>query len=110
MNRAERRRLGIKKPDPVRQMKDSDIEAIRQKSYKEGCQEALFLLLSIPVMVIHDKYGKLMKKEGREERFANEIINLYQLYQQGYVDTKDLEQCLWEEAGMRIDRSKNDEH
>lgn len=106
MNRAERRRLGIKKPDPVRQMKYSDIEAIRQQALKEGCQQALFLMLAIPVMVIHDKYGKLNRKEGREERFANEVIKLYQLYEQGYVDIKDLQQCLWEEAGLRAENFK----
>lgn len=106
MNRAERRRLGIKKPDPVRQMKDSDIEAIRQQALKEGCQQALFLMLAIPVMVVHDKFGQLMKKEGREERFAEEVIKLYQLYENGYVDIKDLQQCLWEEAGLRAENLK----
>ena len=106
MNRAERRRLGVKQSDPVRYMKDSEIEAIRQKALKEGCQQALFLMLAIPVMVIHDKYGTLNRKIGREERFANEVIKLYQLYEQGYVDIKDLEQCLWEEAGLRIEDLK----
>ena len=106
MNRAERRRLGIKKPEAVRQMRDSDIEAIRQKALKEGCQQALFLMLALPVMVIHDKYGQFRKKEGREERFAEEIIKLYQLYEQGYVDIKDLQQCLWEEAGLRAENLK----
>lgn len=106
MNRAERRRLGIKKPEAVWQMRDSDIEAIRQQSLKEGCQQALFLMLAIPIMVIHDKFGQLMKKEGREERFAEEVIKLYQLYEQGYVDIKDLQQCLWEEAGLRAENLK----
>ena len=106
MNRAERRRLGIKKPEPVRQMRECDIAAMRQQALKEGCQQALFLMLAIPVMVIHDKYGKLNRKEGREERFANEVIKLYQLYEQGYVDIKDLQQCLWEEAGLRAENLK----
>ena len=106
MNRAERRRLGVKQSDPVRYMKDSEIEAIRQQALKEGCQQALFLMLAIPVMVIHDKYGILNRKVGREERFADEVIKLYQLYEQGYVDIKDLEQCLWEEAGLRIEDLK----
>ena len=106
MNRAERRRLGVKQSDPVRYMKDSEIEAIRQQALKEGCQQALFLMLAIPVMVIHDKYGTFNRKAGREERFANEVIKLYQLYEQGYVDIKDLQQCLWEEAGLRAENLK----
>ena len=45
---------------------------------KAGAMERLFEeLIAIPVMVIHDHFAALMKKDGREERFAEMCLELY---------------------------------
>lgn len=112
MNRAERRRrqkqgLPIVK-EPVVNMKVSDIQQIKTQATNTAADTAFFLMLAIPVMVIHDKYPQLMRREvdgkSRAERFADLCLDLYDSFNKGYVTLDDLSQCLWEEAGIKIER------
>mgnify|MGYP003532873029 CR=1 FL=1 len=106
MNRQERRKLakqGQHVPcEPVINLKASDIEKIKLDAVNEAVDKAFLLSLAIPVMIIHDKFGELMKKDGREQRFAEHCLKLYEMYQEGYVTIEDLHQCLYEETGMKI--------
>lgn len=63
-------------------------------------------LIAIPVMVIHDHFGELMKKAGREERFAEMCLDLFDTVEKGLVTPQELRQCLFEEAGVRISRNR----
>lgn len=102
------------KKDPVRMVKQSELDRLcREAVAKEAAKlaekaktealERLFLqLISIPVMVIHDHFGVLMKKEGREERFAELCLDLFDTVEKGYVTPQELMKCLKEETGMRI--------
>ena len=74
MNRAERRRQG-KNKDAVYNMKRSDIQRIKDQSTESAARIAFKLLLGIPVMVFHDKFGQLIKKEvGDEESWHPYIV------------------------------------
>lgn len=110
MNRAERRRrakqgLPVNK-EPVINVKASDIQAIKQQATSSAADTAFFLMLAIPVMVIHDKYPQLMRREvdgkPRAERFADLCLDLYDSFNRGYVTLDDLADCLWEEAGIKL--------
>lgn len=112
MNRAERRRrqkqgLPIVK-EPVLNMKVSDIQQIKTQATNTAADTAFFLMLAIPVMVIHDKYPQLMRREvdgkPRVERFADLCLDLYDSFNKGYVTLDDLSQCLWEEAGIKLEK------
>ena len=106
MNREERRKLakqGVKvKSDPVINLKSSDIEAMKIEATKKAADTAFFLSLAIPVMIIHDKFGQLMKKDGREQRFTELCLDLYDSYLKGYVDIEDLHKCLELETGIKV--------
>lgn len=112
MNRAERRRLekeGKNVPaEPVINMKSSDVHKIKADATKSAADIAFFLMLAIPVMVLHDKYSLLMKRtvdgKSREERFADLCLDLYDSFEKGYVTLDDLHECLWEEAGIKLER------
>ena len=79
---------------------------MKKQAATTAIDTAFFLMLSIPVMVIHDKYSKIMKKnvggKSREERFADLCIDLYDSLSKGYVTLDDLAECLWEEAGIKL--------
>ena len=107
MNRAERRRLGIKTKDPVINIKQSDIDRIKYESANEAAEMAFFMMLAIPTMVIHDHFGDLMRREGREQNFIKWCLNTYECFGQGLVSLEDLEQCLYEEAGLRMANLKS---
>lgn len=109
MNRAERRRHAKNlKPEPVINIKPSDIRKIKKKASEDAANLAFFLMIAIPVMVLHDKYSLLMKKvvngKSREERFAELCLDLYDSFEKGYVTIDDLHKCLWEEVGIKIER------
>lgn len=103
MNRAERRAKGIKTKEPIINIKVSEIEQIKADAVEKACQKAFFLMLAIPTMVIHDMFGDLMKRDGREEKFANLVLELYDTYQKGYVSFDELKQCLAQETGLRME-------
>lgn len=110
MNRAERRKrakLGLPiKKEPVINIKASDVQNMKKQATDEAADIAFFLMLAIPVMVIHDKYSQIMRRvvdgKSREERFADLCIDLYDGFEKGYVTLDDLAECLWEEAGIKL--------
>ena len=92
-------------------LKDLCSQAVKQEAEKlaahaknEAVSRLFEELIAIPVMVIHDHFGELMKKDGREERFAEMCLELYDTVEKGYVTPAELRQCLFEEAGVRFRR------
>lgn len=112
MNRSERRRRqkqGLPTvKEPILNIKASDIQRIKKNATDTAADTAFFLMLAIPVMVIHDKYPQIMKRvvdgKQREERFADLCLDLYDSFSKGYVTLDDLTECLWEEAGIKLER------
>ena len=78
MNRAERRRAkkaGIPvKKEPVVNIKAADVQKIKQDASKEAADKAFLLMLGLPVMVLHDKFGF---GPVRCERFTDAVLELY---------------------------------
>lgn len=90
-------------------LKDLCAQAVQQEAAKlathaknEAVSRLFEELIAIPVMVIHDHFGELMKKDGREERFAEMCLELYDTVEKGFVTPAELRQCLFEEAGVRF--------
>lgn len=103
MNRQERRRLGIKRKDPMISIKQSDIDRMKEEATEKGCKLAFGLMLAVPAMVIHDHYGELMKKEGRVEKFVDLCMEEYKCYEEGYITLEELAKCLKDEANIEVD-------
>lgn len=103
MNRQERRRLGIKRKDPMISIKQSDIDRMKEEATEKGCKLAFGLMLAVPAMVIHDHYGELMKKDGRVSRFVDLCMEQYKCYEEGYITLEELAKCLKDEAGVEIE-------
>lgn len=106
MNRAERRKLGLKNKEAVINIKRSDIDKIKKDASKESIELAFKLMLAIPVMVLHKNYGKITKLnvdgKSREERFADLCLQLWDDFNANKVSLNDLEECLWELAGIKL--------
>lgn len=56
-------------------IKQSDVNAMKQEATKKGCELAFNLMLAIPAMVIHDKFGSLMMayKKGYETGYMDRV-------------------------------------
>lgn len=79
------------------------IEQMKKAQQREAVDKAFVLFLGLPVMVIHDYYGKLNKKDGREERFLNLVIEQYYAWRDGYISLDDVRKCLKDECGLEIE-------
>ena len=108
MNRAERRREGVKNTEKIYTLNESQIKRLKNDAVKEAIDTAFIYMLGLPVMIIHDKYPQLMKKfvdgKGREERFTDLLLDLYDSVNKGYVSFEDLTQCLKDECGIEIEQ------
>lgn len=109
MNRAERRKAEKKgqviPKEPVINIKSSDVQQIKKNAAKDAADTAFLLMLSIPMSVLHDKHGW---GKVRCERFIDQVLDLYDSFEKDYVTLDDLEKCLWEEGGIKIERSSKD--
>lgn len=103
MNRAERRRLqkqGKKvKSEPVINIKSSDVQNIKEKATSEAVNKAFLMMLGLPVLVLRDKWGF---GKVRSERFIDQVLEIYEAFDKGYLTLDDIHDVLWEEAGVKI--------
>ena len=104
MNRAERRRQGKvnAKADKTWNINKKQLMQIKKAASDIAVEEAFTLMMAIPVMVIHDHYPKIMKREGRERTFLELCYDLYDTYSQGYVTLEELQDCIAKECGFSI--------
>lgn len=105
MGRAEHRRA-MRIKNPAYTLTQKQIDRIKEEAVSEASDRAFILMLAIPVMVLHDKYGQLMRKDGREERFAELCLDLYDSFEKGYVTLDDLKNTLQEETGMILEKDR----
>lgn len=103
MNRAERRRRGIKNKEPVLNVKVSDISKIKENAVNQAADTAFVMMITIPLMVLRDKYGFGKK---RLEVFSDYVLDLYESFDKGYITFDDLKETLKEEAGIEFKTGK----
>lgn len=103
MNRAERRRAKkagrMAEQEPVINIKAADVKKIKQEASKNAANTAFLLMLGFPVMAVHDKHGW---GRIRCERLVNEILDLYDSFDKGYITLEDIYLTLKEEIGITI--------
>ena len=121
MNRAERRRA--EKSDVKKKVKTynfteeqlrkviydgvkKEVDNIKAQAIAEASNTAFFLMLSIPVMVLHDKHWEKTAKR-KCPIFIDQCIDLYESFNEGYVTLEELKKCLEEESGIKLERSDN---
>lgn len=56
-------------------------------------------MLGLPLMVLHDKWGF---GKVRGERFIEQVLDLYNSFEKGYLSLDDIHNCLWEEGGIKL--------
>lgn len=107
VKRAEQRRLErAASKNPTYTLNKLQIDKIKKDALNEATDRAFILMIGLPVWVLHNNYPQLMKKEvdgkGREERFTDLLIDLYDSFQKGYLSLDDIFNTLKEEAGVDI--------
>lgn len=112
MGRAEIRRKerDKEKTNRVYNYTQKDLNRIKSEMVEIVASEFLEAVFGISIMVLHDRFGQLMKKEVngkcREERFFDYCIDLYDSFEKGYLTLDDIRKTLEEECGARFRREK----
>lgn len=110
MNRAEYRRQAKEAVKKEKQfnLRMSDIEQLRNKMRDEAVVQAsntaFILLLSLPLIVLRDKYGFGKK---RLEDFQEELLKQYECFSEGRITLDELKQVITDETGMQIKTEKD---
>lgn len=108
MNRAERRKrakLGLPAVnEPVINVKKSDITRMRQEDTEKAIDIAMVLLLSIPIKVMHDKYGWGMRK--RLPELSDALIDEYQAFVEGDMTLEEYRELVYEYCGVKFQENK----
>ena len=106
MNRAERRKLGVKNKEAVINIKRADIEQIKKDARDEALEIAFKLMLAIPVKVLSENYGKITKLnvdgKSREERFTDLCLKIWDDFNADKVSINDLQDILTDKCGIQF--------
>lgn len=95
MNRATRRRLGITEKPKTRVLTEDQIRQMKN----EAVNDAFKMLLSIPVLVLHDKFGY---GHTRLDRFIHYAMSWVKDIQNGVVSIQEVVALCEEETGLKI--------
>lgn len=82
-----------KKKNPVIHLKQSDVKRMKEEATNDGLKYAIILFFS----VMRDKEGYGIK---RLKRIFDEVTELADSINKGYVNWKDLEEVLLDEADI----------
>lgn len=99
MNRAERRRSAVQQKPKTYVLTEDQITKIKN----DAVSEAILALLTIPVIVLHDKFGF---GQIRLDRFTHYCFGWLNSVQSGEVSLSELQKISEAEAGFKIMRRK----
>lgn len=97
MNRKQRRAAGIKGKDPARMMKQSDIDQIRQQAQLDASADALALLFSLVIRVMHERYGWGRKRLGD---LCEALTDEYSAIDESTMSLRDYQKYVYEMTGI----------
>lgn len=101
MKRAEIRRVHREqgKNSKIYHMTAAQIQSLKEEATKDAAGQAFVLMMGLPLIVLHDKFGYGRK---RLQRFGDELMNQYESFDEGYITLNDLLETIEEETGIKI--------
>lgn len=82
----------------------SELEKAYQDGVNEGVNQAMILLLTLPLEVLMDFYWKKSYAKKIPE-FTQHVLDYYVAWQNGELDLEELKKDLWEYGGVRLEIS-----
>ena len=81
---------------------DREFKNIRETVMNDAVVAAVKVTLMIPLKILKDKYWKKSHKR-RLRKFAEELAEMFEGWQDGRVNLHAVQQELWDEDGVRFD-------
>ena len=86
------------------QLTEEQIQILKQEATK-AVNEAMILLLTLPLEVLMDHYWQKTYDKKIPE-FTNYVLEYYEKWQNGELDMDKLKQDLWEFGGVKLERKE----
>ena len=104
MTRAELRRAAREKSKKTKtyNLTEDQIKLIKQEATTKACNEAMVLLLTLPLEVLMDYYWQ-KTYESRIPEFTEHVLDYYEQWQNGELDMDKLKEDLWKYGGVRLE-------
>jgi hypothetical protein len=100
MNRAERRRRKLSAAAPKTYVLTEDqITKMKQDAAREATRRAFLMFMSIPVMVLHDKFGFGKQRLGK---FMDYAVMWYESVHDNETQLMELVKVAGDECGVRV--------
>lgn len=103
MGRAELRRIQKEneKQTKTYTLTQEQMDELYNKALKEAVKKAFFLMLAIPLeILITEEYWMQSAKE-KMPKFMDEVLYLYNAYEEGSISIEEMEMDLWDFAGIK---------
>lgn len=84
----------------------SELKKAYQDGINEGVNQAMILLLTLPLEVLMNFYWTKSYAKKIPE-FTQHVLDYYAAWQNGELDMDKLKEDLWEYGGVRLEVSKN---
>lgn len=81
------------------------LDKIKQQATDDAVNTAMVLLLTLPLEVLIDFYWP-KSYEKRIPEFTQHVLDYYTMWQNGDIKMEDLQNDLWEFAGIRLEEGE----
>jgi hypothetical protein len=106
MSRADLRRSQKQeqKKTKVFTLTQAQIDQIKEQAMNDAVDKVFILMLALPleVLITEDYWMKSAKR--RLPKFIDEVLSLYKAYEAGSISIEEMEEDLWEFAGVKLDK------
>ena len=101
MNRAELRRLkhSQESSNATYTLRNEDVNRIKRDAAREAIDKAFVLMLGLPMIVLHDKYGWGKK---RLSDFMDHVLDQYDSFNKDFITLDDLWKTIEKETGVKL--------
>lgn len=99
MNRAERRKAGKTEKVKTYVLTEDQIQKMKDDAAREATAKAFKMLLSVPVMVLHDKFGF---GHIRLDRFMHYALIWFNEVMEGGTPLNEIMKIAEEDGGVRV--------
>lgn len=97
-----RQKRADQKKQKVYTLTQAQIDKLKADATEEAVNQAMTLMLTIPLEVlITDYWPKMAYKRGQE--FTEKVLALYHRWEAGEVSMDELRADLWEYGGIRLE-------
>ncbi|NCB67150.1 MAG: hypothetical protein EOM48_13430, partial [Bacilli bacterium] len=105
LSREERRRIERAKQGKQKTytLTQAQIDQMKEETSVKATERAFLMMLGFPLLTLRDKFGFGTQ---RLNRFMDQMVDLYEAYEQDYVSLEDLDKVIMAETGVTLTRKR----